>query len=198
MNIIKGPCGYSTRLVCTLGKLIFREILGESVPVGPRIGVFGAYGSASLPEIETKHRCCRGVIWVSCRVGGYPGKTRFVRETVGSRVWGRVVVLTMVEEGYDPSVAYERGQAQGYNPMGIIEGPCEYSSPLIGTQGKLVFSENLGESVPVGPRIGVFWACGSSLLSGTWAKHRGATHGCGRRAMLVPCRVGGYPGKNRF
>ena len=41
--------------------------------------------------------------------GGYPGKTRFL---VRPRVQGPGVgvVLTMVEQGYDPSVAYEQGQ----------------------------------------------------------------------------------------
>ena len=64
----------------------------------------------------------------------------FFRETVGTRVgWGGGGVLTMYEQGYDPSVAYERGQAQGCDPMGIIEGPCGYSIRLVGTQGKLVF-----------------------------------------------------------
>ena len=52
------------------------------------------------------HGCCRGTMWVPGRVGGYPGKTRFFRETVGykSGVGGRGV-LTMDEQGYDPSVA---------------------------------------------------------------------------------------------
>ena len=34
----------------------FRETLGESVAAGPRIGVFWASGSASLPETGAKHR----------------------------------------------------------------------------------------------------------------------------------------------
>ena len=42
---------------------------------------------------------------VPCRVGGYPGKTRFL-----GRLWVQVGgggggVLTMYEHGYDPSVA---------------------------------------------------------------------------------------------
>ena len=79
-------------------------------------------------------------MWVPCRVGGYPGKTRFLGRLWGTRVgWGGGGVLTMYEQGYDPSVAYERGQAQGCDPMGIIEGPCGYSIRLVGTQGKLVF-----------------------------------------------------------
>ena len=41
MGIIEGPCGYSNRQVGTQGKLVFRETLGKSGPVGPRIGVFG-------------------------------------------------------------------------------------------------------------------------------------------------------------
>ena len=43
-------------------------------------------------------------MWVPGRVGGYPGKTRFFRETAGTRVGGGGV-LTMDEQGYDPSVA---------------------------------------------------------------------------------------------
>ena len=46
-------------------------------------------------------------MWVPCRVGGYPGKTRFL-----GRLWVQVGgggvgggVLTMYEHGYDPSVA---------------------------------------------------------------------------------------------
>ena len=38
-------------------KSFFRETLGESVPVGPRICVLGACGRALLPEIRAKHRC---------------------------------------------------------------------------------------------------------------------------------------------
>ena len=49
------------------------------------------------------------------------------------------VILTMVEQGYDPSVAKERVKAQGCDPMGIIEGPCGYWTRLVATQGKLVF-----------------------------------------------------------
>ena len=75
------------------------------------------------------------------------------RETVGTIVFKGGVILTMVEQGYDPSVAKEPVKAQGSDPMGIIEGPCGYSTRLVGTQGKLVFRETLGESVPVGPRI---------------------------------------------
>ena len=41
MGIIEGPCGYSIRPMGTQGKLVFRETLGESAPVGPRIGVLG-------------------------------------------------------------------------------------------------------------------------------------------------------------
>ena len=34
------------------------------------------------------HGCCRGTMWVPCRVGGYPGKNSFFRETVGTSVGG--------------------------------------------------------------------------------------------------------------
>ena len=85
----------------------FRETLGESSPVGPRIGVLGHPAalrcqrqgpSAGVPP----HGGCRGVMWVPCRVGGYPGKTRFL-----GRLWVQEsgAVLTMDEQGYDPSVA---------------------------------------------------------------------------------------------
>ena len=41
--------------------------------------------------------------------------------------------------------------------MGVIEGPCGYSTRLVGTQGKTRFPrETLGEKGRVGPRIGVF------------------------------------------
>ena len=49
------------------------------------------------------------------------------------------VILTMVEQGFDPSVAKERVKAQRCDPMGIIEGPFGYSTRLVGTQEKLVF-----------------------------------------------------------
>ena len=41
-------------------------------------------------------------MWVPCRVGGYPGKTRFL-----GRLWVQESggVLTMDEQGYDPNVA---------------------------------------------------------------------------------------------
>ena len=46
--------------------------------------VFGVCGSASLPDTGAKHRGAtpKGV------VEGYPGKTLFFRETVGTRAWG--------------------------------------------------------------------------------------------------------------
>ena len=84
------------------------ETLGESVPVGPKIGVFGH--SAALrcqrqgPSAGVRpHGYCRGTIRVPCRVGGYPGKTRFL-----GRLWVQESgggVLTMYEQGYDHSVA---------------------------------------------------------------------------------------------
>ena len=50
MVILEGPCGYSTCLVGTQGKLVFRETL-EKVS---RIGVSGAFGSTTLPKPGTK------------------------------------------------------------------------------------------------------------------------------------------------
>ena len=56
MWVLVSPGGYS-------GKTrFFRETLGESVPVGPRIGVLGACNRALLPEIWAKHRCA--TLWV--------------------------------------------------------------------------------------------------------------------------------------
>ena len=77
MGITKGPCGYSTRLV---GKTRF---LGRPWAKVSRIGASGASGSATLPEPGTKARvrprgCFTGAMWVYNRVGGYPGKTRFL------------------------------------------------------------------------------------------------------------------------
>ena len=72
MGIIEGPCGYSTRLVGTLGKLVFQADLGRKCPCG------------------TQNRCFWGV-------------------SLLGRLWvqesGEGAVLTMVEQGYDPSVA---------------------------------------------------------------------------------------------
>ena len=44
------------------------------------------------------------------------------------------VILTMVEQGYYPSVAKEWVKAQGCDPMGVIEITCGYSTRLVGTQ----------------------------------------------------------------
>ena len=85
MGIIEGPCGYSTRLVGTQGKLVFRETLGESAPVVPRIGVF--WHPAAL-------RCQRQGPSTGVPLHG----------TAGTRVGGGGVVLTMDEQGCDPSV----------------------------------------------------------------------------------------------
>ena len=57
----------------------------------------------------------------------------WVHESMGE------VILTMVEQGYDPSVAKDRVKAQWCDPMGIIEGPCGYSTRLVGTQGTLFY-----------------------------------------------------------
>ena len=79
----------------------FRETLGESGRVGPRIGVFGHPAALRCQrqgpsDGARPHGCCRGTMWVPCRVGGYPGKTRFL---------GRLWVQVSYEHGYDPSVA---------------------------------------------------------------------------------------------
>ena len=88
----------------------FRETLGESGRVGPRIGVFGHPAALRCQrqgpsDGARPHGCCRGTMWVPCRVGGYPGKTRFL-----GRLWVQVLgggggVVTTYEHGYDPSVA---------------------------------------------------------------------------------------------
>ena len=43
------------------------------------------------------------------------------------------VILTMVEQGYDPSVAKEWVKSQGCDPMGVIEIKCGSSTRLVGT-----------------------------------------------------------------
>ena len=65
----------------------FRETLGESSPVGCRIGVFGHPAALCCqrqgPSAGVRpHGYGRGVMWIPCRVGGYPGKTRFL-----GRLW---------------------------------------------------------------------------------------------------------------
>ena len=87
----------------------FRETLGESAPAGPRIGVFGHPAALRCqrqgPSTGVRpHGCCRGD-----HVGTLQGRwvsweNSFFRETVGTRVGGGGV-LTMYEQGYDPSVA---------------------------------------------------------------------------------------------
>ena len=53
-------------------------------------------------------------MWVPCRISGYPGKTRFlVRPRVQEPGVG--VVLTMVEQGYDPK-PMNRAKARGVTP----------------------------------------------------------------------------------
>ena len=88
MWVLDPPGGYP-------GKLVFRETLGKSVPVGPKIGVFGHPAALRCQrqgpsEGVRPNGCCRGTMWVPCSVGGYPGKTRFFMETVGTRVGGEV------------------------------------------------------------------------------------------------------------
>ena len=61
----------------------FRETLGESAPVGPRIGVFGGPAALRCQSLgqssEVRPRgCCIGTMWVPYWVGGSPGKTRFL------------------------------------------------------------------------------------------------------------------------
>ena len=101
MWVLDPPGGYP-------GKTRFlNETLGESVPGGPKIGVFGHPAALRFqrqgPSAGVRpHGCCRGTMWVFCRVGGYPEKTRFL-----GRLWVQESggVLTMYEQGYDPSVA---------------------------------------------------------------------------------------------
>ena len=77
-----------------LPKIVFRETLGESVPVGPKICVFGHPAALCCqrqgPSAGVRpHGCCRGTMSVPCRVGGYPGKTRFFERLWVQRVGGR-------------------------------------------------------------------------------------------------------------
>ena len=110
----------------------FRDPLSESVPVGPRIGVFGACGSALLPETGAKHRSATPWVLYKGHVGTLQARwVSWENSFFKGRLWvqetGDGAVLTMVEQGYDPSVAQEQGQAQGCDPMGNIKGPCGYT-----------------------------------------------------------------------
>ena len=68
---------------------------------------------------------------------GHAGYVIPLENSFSERLWVQEsmdgVILTMVEQGYDPSVAKEWVKAQGRDPMGIIEGPCGYSTRLVGT-----------------------------------------------------------------
>ena len=80
------------------------------------------------------HRCCKCAMqgrWVPCENSF--SERLWVQESKGG------VILTMVEQGYDPSVAKDRVKAHGCDPMGIVEGPCGCSTRLVGTQETLVF-----------------------------------------------------------
>ena len=76
-------------------------------------------------------------MWVLDPPGGYPGKIRFLRRPLAKvPQWDPEKVFLGIRQRF---VARDRGQAQGCDPMGIIEGPCGYSTRLVGTQGKFVF-----------------------------------------------------------
>ena len=82
----------------------FRETLGEGSPMEPRIGVFGHLAALRDQRQGSSagvrpHGCCRGVMWVPCRVGGYPGKTRFL-----GRLWVQEsgVFLLSMSKGMTP------------------------------------------------------------------------------------------------
>ena len=71
----------------------FRETLGESAPVGPRIGAFGGPEALHCQRLGQNsgvrpRGCCIGAMWVPWWIGEYPGENSFFRETVGTRVWG--------------------------------------------------------------------------------------------------------------
>ena len=56
--------------------------------------------------------------------GGYPGKTRFLgRPWAKVSRWDRKYVFLGIRQHF---VARDRGQAQGCDPMGVVEGPCRY------------------------------------------------------------------------
>ena len=48
-------------------------------------------------------------------------------------------ILTMVDQGYDPSVALERVKVQGWQPLGVIEGDMWVLDPPGGYPGKTRF-----------------------------------------------------------
>ena len=64
-------------------------------------------------------------MWVLDPPGGYPGKTRFLEETLGGKWAGRdpEYVFLGIRQRF---VARDRGQATGCDPMGVVEGPCGY------------------------------------------------------------------------
>ena len=89
----------------------------------------------------------------------------------------------MLDEGFDPGVAQERVKGQGCEPVGIIEGPCGYPTRLVGTQGKLVFRETLGESVQN--------RCFGGVRQRLVTRARGKASGCDPVGVVEgPC---GYP-----
>ena len=63
-------------------------------------------------------------MWVLDPPGGYPGKTPFL-----GRPWAKVLrwdpeyVFFGIRQRF---VARDRGQAQGWDPMGVVKGSCGY------------------------------------------------------------------------
>ena len=119
------------------GKIRFKRYLGRKCTGGLRIGFFLRpavlhYHRPGQNPVVRPHGCCKWAI-----------QGRWVPWAFSERLWvqeskGRVI-LTRIEQGYDPSVAKERVKAQGCDPMGIKEGPCGYSARLVVTQGKTRF-----------------------------------------------------------
>ena len=171
----------------------FRETLGESGRVGPRIGVFGHPAALRCQrqgpsDGARPHGCCRGTMWVPCWVGGYP------RETLGEsgRVGPRIGVF-----GHPAALRCQRqGPSDGARPHGCCRGPCGY--PWWVPRENSFFRETLGESGRVGPRIGVFGHPAALRCQRQGPSDGARPHGCCRGTMWVPCWVGGYPGKTRF
>ena len=121
----------------------FRETLGESAPVGPRIGVFGGPLALRCQRLGQSSGMrplgyCRGAMWVPCWVGGYHGKTRFLGRLWVQESWGG---------GYSdyggsrvwPQCSLRTGQSSGVAALGCYRGDMWVLDPPGGYPGKTRF-----------------------------------------------------------
>ena len=134
MGIIEGPCG--TRLVGT-GKTRFLGRPWAKVAGWPRIGVFGHPAALRCQrqgpsDGARPHGCCRGTMWVPCRVGGYAGKTRFCMSMgdCGYKCWGGGVVGVF---GHPAALPLPETGVSGRTPWvcrGTMWVPCMGMTPV--------------------------------------------------------------------